>query len=56
MCPRTDTHLTYVIDIALTTDFSLALAVRDERRGPDHQVVDCGCRARRGGGGRGGVL
>ena len=24
MCPRTDTHLTYVIDIALTTEFALA--------------------------------
>jgi hypothetical protein len=24
MCPRTDTHLTYMIDIALTTEFSLA--------------------------------
>jgi hypothetical protein len=23
MCPRTDTHLTYMIDIALTTEFSL---------------------------------
>jgi hypothetical protein len=24
MCPRTDTHLTYMIDIALTTEFALA--------------------------------
>jgi hypothetical protein len=24
MCPRPDTHLTYMIDIALTTDFMLA--------------------------------
>jgi len=24
MCPRTDTHLTYMIDIALTTEFSIA--------------------------------
>jgi hypothetical protein len=23
MCPRTDTHLTYMIDIALTTEFVL---------------------------------
>jgi hypothetical protein len=23
-CPRTDTHLTYMIDIALTTEFSLS--------------------------------
>jgi hypothetical protein len=24
VCPRTDTHLTYMIDIALTTEFALA--------------------------------
>ena len=24
MCPRSDTHLNYMIDIALTTEFSLA--------------------------------
>jgi hypothetical protein len=24
MCPRPDTHLTYMIDIALTTEFTLA--------------------------------
>jgi len=23
MCPRADTHLTYMIDIALTTEFAL---------------------------------
>jgi len=25
MCPRTDSHLTYMIDIALTTEFILAV-------------------------------
>jgi len=25
LCPRPDTHLTYMIDIALTTEFSLAV-------------------------------
>jgi hypothetical protein len=30
MCPRTDTHLNYMIDIALTTEFLLLLTVRDE--------------------------
>jgi hypothetical protein len=24
MCPRSDTHLTYMIDIALTAEFALA--------------------------------
>jgi hypothetical protein len=24
VCPRSDSHLTYMIDIALTTEFSLA--------------------------------
>jgi hypothetical protein len=31
MCPRPDTQLTYMISIALTTEFHL-LAVGDERR------------------------
>jgi len=35
MCPRTDTHLTYMIDITLTTEFVLLRAVRGDncRRG-----------------------
>ena len=29
MCPRSDTHLTYMIDIALTTEFSfIAIGAR----------------------------
>jgi hypothetical protein len=30
-CPRTDTHLNYMIDIALTTEFSIAHAARVPR-------------------------
>ena len=40
LCPRSESQLTYMIDIALTTEFGLLLAVCDDRSGPDYQVVE----------------
>ena len=53
MCPRADTDLTYMIDIALTMEFRSVRAVPDERWGLGHQVVKGGSHARRRGGGCG---
>ena len=52
-CPRADTHLIYMIDIALTMEFRLVRAVPDKRWGLGHQVVNGGSHARRRGGGCG---
>jgi hypothetical protein len=37
-CLRPDSHLTYMIDIALTTEFAVSACVRDDQGGPDYQV------------------
>jgi hypothetical protein len=39
VCPRSDTQLTYMIDIALTGEFAL-VAVCDERQRLGHGSVD----------------
>jgi hypothetical protein len=38
-CPRPDTHLTYMMDIALTTEFTIPARVLDDRGRSGHQVV-----------------
>jgi len=45
MCPRTDRHLTYMIDIVLTTEFAIAAGGAMTGADPGHQVVHCGALA-----------
>jgi hypothetical protein len=46
LCPRPDTHLRYMINIALDHEVFACWAVRDERGRPGRQVVNSAGRAR----------